>query len=445
MAEIKPFRGIRYHWEALSSEEMGALVAPPYDVIGEEEQEQLYRRHPANIVRLDLNRIQRSDTGEDNRYERARRHLFDWLAQGTMVVDRKPTMYAHEQEFCDERGEEFRRRGFVAVTRLADYEEKVVLPHERTLRGPKEDRLQLMKATECNLSQIFFLYDDPEFLVDRALFTDEVEASEPAVDIHTADEICHRLWNITDYHVHERVARALQDRPLLIADGHHRYETALAYRDFRRSIADRDDRSAPYEYVMGFFVNIHDPGLQVFPTHRVVHSVENFDFDALRQALKEQADFQVTPIPTAQLSDVAALRQELAHLGEEGTALALVRAGGGEGFFLRFTGDSTAPFFGDDLPEAVRQLDVAVLHEGVLQSHLNIDREAQEALTNLRYVKSWQDGMKALKEPDTQLVAFMNATPVSQVYDVCLSGGLMPQKSTYFYPKILSGLVLNPL
>ncbi len=445
MAEIKPFRGIRYNWEALSPEEMSAVVAPPYDVITEDEQDILYRRHPSNIIRLDLNRIQRSDNGEDNRYERARRHLFDWIAQGTVVVDRDPTIYAHKQCFEDERGEEYCRKGFIAVTRLADYEESVVLPHERTLRGPKEDRLQLMKATECNLSQIFFLYDDPDFLVDKALFTPAVSDQKAPVDIHTTDTIRHRLWSITDHAVHDRVSRALLERPLLIADGHHRYETALAYRDFRRRIADREDRSAPYEYVMGFFVNIHDPGLRVFPTHRVVHSVSGFDFNALQQALKSEADFQVTPIARDHLQDPSAMRQELARLGEEGTALALVEGRGDRGLWLQFTGDPTAAFFGEDLPEAVRRLDVAVLHEGILQAHLDIDRAAQEALSNLRYVKSWRDGTKAVQDPDSQLVVFMNPTPVSQVYDVCLSGGLMPQKSTYFYPKILSGLVINPL
>ena len=460
MAEIKPFRGIRYHWEQLDEGQMQDLVAPPYDVIGDEQQELLYRRHPANVVRLDLNRIQRSDTSDDNRYERARRHLFDWIAEGILVVDRSPSIYIHEQEFVDETGTRYIRRGFISLVKLEDYEDNVVLPHERTLKGPKEDRLQLMKATECNLSQIFFLYDDPPSAVDEVLFKKVDDGAAPEVDITTDDGISHRLWSVTDEVKHSQVAEQLKGSPLLIADGHHRYETALAYRNFRRRIDDDPADDAPYEYVMGFFVNMHDPGLQVFPTHRIVHSVDDFDFGEFRQQLEDSPVFSVESISADTRDDLEKLRADLADSAEGGPTFAIMTPGSTDGIWVQFTGDEDAPFFDDDeIPDAVRRLDVTILHDGIFEPILGIDRQAQRDMSNLAYVKSWEGAEEALaghienwnngddtdETPSTQMVVFMNPTRVSQVNDVCLSGGKMPQKSTYFYPKILSGLAFNPL
>lgn len=445
MAEIKPFRGIRYAWEEVGAEVMRDLVAPPYDVIGEKEQEELYRRHRSNIVRLDLNRIKRHDNGEDNRYERARRHLFDWIAEGTLIVERKPTIYVHEQEFRDELGQTYRRRGFIALTRLAEYEERVVLPHERTLRGPKKDRLELMKATECNLSQIFFLFDDAEQEVDHLLFSTELEASEPMLEISTDDGIIHRLWTVDDEEVTGAVGEALEDGHLLIADGHHRYETALAYRDFRRAIAEDEDLDAPYEFVMGFFVNIHDPGLQVFPTHRVVHSVQDFSMEGLQTSLAEKEYFEVAELDRETAADMELLREELIQRGEKGPTFALIAPGSRDGFWVTFQGNEKSEFFDQSLPETVRRLDVSILHDGILEPFLGIDRQALEENSHLHYVKSWKNAEEALTDESTQVVVFMNATPVNQVNEVCLSGGKMPQKSTYFFPKILSGLAINPL
>ena len=446
MAEIKPFRGIRYRWEDLGAEEMGKLVAPPYDVINDEEQEQLYRTHPANVVRLDLNRIKRSDNGDDNRYERARRHLFDWIARGILVVDRDPTIYVHEQQFVDETGTTFIRRGFIALARLADYEDNIILPHERTLRGPKEDRLELMKATECNLSQIFFLYDDPDAEVDRVLFSEIDDLRlEPEVNIATDDGIEHRLWSVTSRDLQHQARKALVDSPLLIADGHHRYETALAYRNFRRRIDEDPAPDAPYEYVMGFFVNLHDPGLQVFPTHRIVHSVEGFDFESLLEKLSATPHFSVTPMSAEELAHREIMREALADTGREGPTFAAVDAGGDRGAWIRFTGDAETSFLDAEVPETVRRLDVTILHDGIFEKHLGIDRDAQRDMSHLAYAKSWEAAEEALTAPSTQMVVFMNPTRIKQVNDVCLSGGKMPQKSTYFYPKILSGLAFNPL
>lgn len=444
MAEVKAFRGVRYDWESMGEQEASRVVAPPYDVIDEAMLGELYRRHPQNVVRLDLNRRQASDNVENNRYTRARRYMFDWLAQGVMILEPEPAIYVHVQEFEDEAGTVYRRQGFMALVRLAEYEERVVLPHERTLKGPKADRLELMKATDANLSQIFFLYDDEQGEVDGPLYG-ATKGAEPALDIRTEDGIRHQLWAVRDAQVQQAVAKGLQERPLLIADGHHRYETALAYRDFRREVAEEADANAPYEFVMGFLVNMHDPGLQVFPTHRVVHSVKDFDGAKLRAQLESAGLYRVEALGWELLDDLDRLRERLEAAGREYPSFVVAMEADKALLLVQYVGGVDAPVFDEETPEEVRRLDVAILHEALFDRMLGIDREAQEAKANLGYVKGWAEARAALDEPGHQMVVFMNATPVEQVNRVCLSGGKMPQKSTFFYPKVLSGLVINLL
>lgn len=446
MAEIKAFRGIRFHSARFTNPELAKIVAPPYDVINADEQDALYASHPNNIVRLDLNKIQPGDDSENNRYTRSRRYLMDWLGTGVLHIEDAPALLVHVQDFSDENGVRHSRRGFISLTRLSEYEEGVVLPHERTLKGPKIDRLDLMKATECNLSQVFFLYDDPERKVDALLGKPPEDVV--ILDITTPDGIRHRMWPAFDETVHTQVAAVLADKPILIADGHHRYETALAYRDFRRSVAEEPDSDALYEYVMAFMVNIHDPGLQVFATHRVVHGTADFDFQALHKTLKATPyfDVQTLEVPAEKTAAKAAyLQEKLQHSGEAGPSLVLLSGQSDEALLVRFTGDVNTPIFDDETPVEVRALDVTILHEGIIDRLLGVHKAAQEAQTNLGYIKGFEEAVLAAEDPNNQVVVLMNPTPVEQVNAVCLSGGKMPQKSTYFYPKILSGLVINPL
>jgi uncharacterized protein (DUF1015 family) len=442
MAEIKPFFGIRYDRAQFDDQEIARLVAPPYDVIDDAEQDALYEQHRYNVIRLDLNRIKEADHSEDNRYTRSRRHLMDWIARGVLKVEGHQAIYSHVQEFNDESGRRHTRRGFIALTRLADYEERIVLPHERTLSGPKVDRLELMKATECNLSQVFFLYDDAERKADALLF----DETRPLyiIDIETEDGVRHKFWPVFDEEIHRMVAAQLADKPLLIADGHHRYETALAYRNFRREVAEEPDPDAFYEYTMGFFVNVHDPGLEVFPTHRVVHGVEGFDYADLTARLKASPLFAIEALEQDPFADLAGLKQTLAQAGDAHPSFVLASRGQTP-LLVKFVGDESADIFDDETPAEVRRLDVAVLHEGIIDRILGISKQAQEAKTNLKYIKGLKPAVDAIDEDGHQLVVLMNPTPVAQVSEVCLSGGKMPQKSTFFYPKILSGWVINPL
>lgn len=444
MAEIRGFRAIRYYFDA--DDRPADLLAPPYDVINSAEQDSLYARHPANITRLVLGRPQARDDGENNRYTRARRHLMDWLATGQLRQDDRPGLYVHEQTFSDAQGRQHTRHGFLGAVRLADYDEKIVLPHELTLSGPKADRLELMKNCEANLSPIFFLYDDPEGKVDALLAAHREMAME--VDVTTeADGIRHQLWPVFDAEVQAQVAEILKDAQLLIADGHHRYETALAYRDFRRAVAEDGpaEEPAPFEYVMGFLVNIHDPGLQVFGTHRAVHDVPNFDAKALLKTLEESNLYELKLLARELVDTPLQLEVLLAEAAEEAPSFILLSRDLEQPVLVQYRGDETAPIFDAETPAPVRRLDVSILHEGIFDRIMGISRQAQAAKTNLRYFKSLVDAVDAHTDPEHQLVVLMNPTPVAQVIEVCQSGGKMPQKSTYFYPKILSGLAINPL
>lgn len=440
MATIKPFRGIRYNAQRFA-DQMNRLVAPPYDVIDDEQLSALYERHINNIVRMELNKHAETDQAENNRYTRARRYLMDWLAEGDLIIEDRPVLYVHEQTFEDERGNQIKRRGFIGLVELAEYSEKIVLPHERTLRGPKEDRLALMKATECNLSQIFMLYDDSEDVVAEILAA--ACEGQPIIDITTPDGIQHVMWRVVDVEAQEKVVAFFGDQQLLIADGHHRYETALAYRDFRRECAEIDSSSAPYDYVMTFLVNMHDEGLVIFPTHRVVHSWPQFDAQSLRVTLDESPYFELTELDAN--STPEALTEQLEQAGQEVPSFVLLCKQWSAPLLVKFVGDVNAELFRDETPDDVRALDVAVLHEGILERVLGIDLSVQAEGTHIDYYKKFNEAMNAHAAEQTQLTVIMNATPIEQVASVCRSGGKMPQKSTYFYPKILSGLVINPL
>ena len=445
MAQIKALRGIHYH-TAHFAPLLPHLVAPPYDVISPEEQDALYARHAHNIVRIDLNRAQPQDTPDHNPYTRARRHLMDWLALGVLEIAPKPALYYHAQTFDDGKGNVVTRKGFIGLTKLAEYDEKIVLPHERTLKGPKIDRLNLMKATECNLSQVFMLYGDRQRQVDKA-FERQIDLDLPTFDLTTPDGIRHKLWVVDDEGTLTQVAAALEDAQLLIADGHHRYETALAYRDFRRHTEEDQatDDPRPYDYVMCFFVNMEDPGLLVFPTHRVVHSVPPQAIERMFERIEETPEFEVEDLGRHEPGQEARLLERCEAAGKTQPSFVLIDPKATRVKLVKFVGDETSELFDQETPPQVRALDVAVLHEGILDRMLGISKADQEAKTNLWYLKKFDEAVATLEQPETQLLVLMNATPVAQVDEVCRSGGKMPQKSTYFYPKILSGLVINPL
>lgn len=443
MAEIAPFRGILYKQSFAGSEnhDVSALIAPPYDVISDREREELAARSPHNAVQLILPK-DRQGGASDERYEVAAQTLGDWLHTGVMRRDEKPALYRYHQIFTppgEPGAPPIVRRGFICRIRLHRFSEGVILPHERTLAGPKADRLKLKRATRTHLSQVFGLYDDPQRDADAA-FAELEEREPPALHGRTSegDGVEHRLWKLTDPAKVAAVQRVLRDRRIYIADGHHRYETMLALRDELRREPGYCGLASAAEYGSIFLCNVADPGLVVFPTHRVLHSLPGFDLPTLLLKLKDR--FEITQAPQLPQSG-AQVRTELAQRGQKGPSFLVIS--GGQAIYLTLRPEADLSVLSG--PAVLRTLDVTLLHALVLEQALGIDRAAQEAQTYLRYVKDNEQALQAARAPEVQAVFMMNPTRVTQVMACSDAGEVMPQKSTYFYPKIASGLVLNPL
>lgn len=430
MAVIAPLRPLRF-----AAEDLAPLVAPPYDVISAEQREELLARSPHNVVRLIL-----PDGEGDAKYARAASVLASWREGGVLVRDEQPAFYRYDQSFEPPGGGARRtRRGFLALVRLVPFSERVVLPHERTLSGPKEDRLKLFRATKTNLSPGFMLYRDPSLVLDGPLAT-----AHELARFRTDDGVEHALAKVSDPDAVRAIVDHVATSRLLIADGHHRYETALRYaQEVDASLASPAADRAEHRFFMVFLCNGDDPNLVVFPTHRLVHSLASFDWDAFLARAKDLFDVAAAP------ADPTALVSRLAELGRGRTAFAVVGPGAKSAALLTLRRDADLaghPTLGAR-PASVRKTDVAILHGGVFEHLLGISIEAQAAKTNLRYLQDPRDGVAELARGGggAQALFLMNGTPVADVRAVAEAGEVMPQKSTYFHPKVLTGLAIHTL
>ncbi|HXJ21079.1 MAG TPA: DUF1015 domain-containing protein [Polyangia bacterium] len=431
MALIAPFAGLRY--DAARVGDIGQVLAPPYDVIGEVERAALEERHPENVVRIEL---PRGDT--DARYAEAARRLDAWREAGILRPDVGPGLYVYEQQFrlpgAPATGRVYSRRGFFAAVRLEPFERRVVLPHEATLAGPKEDRLKLMRATRTQISPIFGLYRDPRG-ASRAV-VDAAAATSPDVDATMADGGRHRLWRLSNPEPVATLVDLMADKQILIADGHHRYETMLALGPELRAL-DYAAGEAAVDFGMMFLARAEDPGLLVLPTHRLVRGLADFEAAALRAAASPAFD-----IADGDEATPEAIEE---RLGREGTA--------GLVFAMRVPGRAQTAWFTlksiVDLsalgPPALRKLDVTVLHGVLLGPLLAIDETAMAEQTYLDYTHDTAEALARVDSGDAQAAFFMNPTKVEDVLAVCEAGLLLPQKSTYFHPKLATGLVMYGL
>ena len=442
MAEIIPFRALRYNPQVVS--DLKLVVTPPYDVISPEAQERYHARHPHNVVRL----ILAKDAGGEapDRYERAARTFAAWQAEGILTRDPEPGMYVAEQEFSVGEGHRIRRRGFITMMRLAAYEEKIVFPHERTFAKYREDRLRLMRACPANLEPIFGFYPGPDGSVCTVL--DRSMEAVPQVDFVDEDGTRQRLWILREPAAVAALTQAFRDRPVLIADGHHRYETALNFRQERRA---RDaappevQRRRPDDFVLMYLVSAQDPGLVILPTHRVIRQRPLLAGDSLRRALERYFRIEVCSLDPG--NPVMSLRIALAgiHRRRQDAVAFGLYAGDGELLVLEL-GDQTAVhdlIAAGHSPEYAR-LDVAILHGVVIERVLGIQATGQ-ADDAIQYTRDEGQALQAVAAGNAHLALFQNPPRVEQVQAVALAGERMPQKSTFFYPKVLSGLVINPL
>jgi uncharacterized protein (DUF1015 family) len=435
MATVSPFRAV--HYDKAKVGDLTKVVAPPYDVISPEEQVRLHERHPKNIVWVDFGLEKPGDSEGANKYTRAARYYEEWLREGTLVRDEKPSLYYYTQEFTIPGKGTFVRKGFLGALRLSAFGEGEVFPHEKTLSGPKVDRLALMRVTNANMSPIFGLYSDPADEVLKALR--KGAATEP--DLVATDDIgvIHRIWTVSDPACLAAAVAAMKDKGVFIADGHHRYETAIAFRDEMRKKHGAGDPAKAYEHVLMFLGNMDDEGILILPTHRGIHSLPSFSEEAFVAKVRESL-----PVETRQGSPEDAIRA-VEEAGRAGKAIAF-SAGGGRYHLVTFP---DAGKFADGklsrFPKELRTLDVVLLHGYLLEELLGVSPEAVTAGQFVKYYKEPAKAMKDLASGAVQVAFFMNGVSVKEFKDVSLSGHVLPQKSTFFYPKIGTGLLINPL
>jgi uncharacterized protein (DUF1015 family) len=432
MADIHPFPGIRYAPDLTSK--LASLVTPPYDVISPEAQAAYYARHPYNIIRLELGQDDAHDDTLNNRYTRAAATLADWRLQGIMQQEARPALYLYRQRFRI--GDtDYWRTSLLARVRLEPWEAGVVLPHEHTLAKPKSDRMQLLRACAANISPIMSLYEDAVGDMQRLL--DPLLQQPPlAAFMDDAGEE-HTLLPIPDADQIAQVQRFFASRQLFIADGHHRYETALTYREEQREIRKELHPDDAAHFVLMSLIAFEDPGLVILPTHRLVNALPAETISGLLERLRPYCTIEPVPANTAPDEALAALPAD------------------GPGTFILITSDETLRVQAQ--PEARRkmaetghspawqQLDVALVQTVVFEEALGLDAEAVTGGNFVSFTRDAKAAVQAVRSGSAQLAALMRPTPVEQLRDVALAGERMPQKSTYFYPKLITGLVINPL
>ncbi|MDO8519780.1 MAG: DUF1015 domain-containing protein [Deltaproteobacteria bacterium] len=430
--KIKPFKGLLYNQAKVK--DLSKVVTPPYDVINQEMQKEFYERSTFNFVRVDL-----SPEPGDLRYESAQKVFRQWVNQQVMVKDSNPAFYFHHQTFTLPDGRQITRKGFFGVRKIEDFSEGGIKPHEKTLEGPKADRLKLTRATSAQLSPVFALYSDPGKKIDRLIL--KLKEQKPVFDFKTALTERHQLWREDNATICQFVGECLENEPLFIADGHHRYETALNYRNECRQKNPGGDPLAPYNDVLMYFTNRHDEGLVILPIHRALHHLHDFELIDLVKNLEKY--FKVIPLgPIEKEAMVTMLKEE----GVDSHAFIMLTKDPSESYLLSIKRRAwrqspvAAP-----VAQSLVGLDVTVLHRLIFEEILRITPEAQANQENIIYWKDTQKAIDETRKGACEVTFLLNPTRIEDMESVALAGEKMPQKSTYFYPKVLSGLVVHPL
>lgn len=425
MAEIKGYKGLRFNCEKAGKIE--ELVCPPYDIISDQQREEYIKTNPHNIIRLELPK-------GDDKYNKAAEILNDWLEKGILVKEDKPAIYIYEEEFTAY-GERKAIKGIICRVKLEEFSKGIILPHEFTLSKAKEDRLNLMKATNCNFSQIYSLYMDGGKNTLGKI--DSLSKSEPDIQLQDNDNVTHRMWIIKDEKAIADICSDFTDRKLYIADGHHRYETALNYRNYLREqgLAKEGDAC---DYQMMMLVDMEHPGLVVFPTHRLVRNLDSFNAERVIDGCKEY--FDVT-----EHSDINTIESTLMGLYNQGKKAYAFYCGGSSYKLLVLKDTNIIKKLLPNASTATQQLDVTILHTLILEKIFGIDAENMAKQINLTYTKIFDEAISSVQQGNSQCAFILNPTRVSEIREVASNGEKMPQKSTYFYPKMITGLVMNQL
>jgi uncharacterized protein (DUF1015 family) len=439
MAQLFPFRAYRYN---PAKTDPARVLTQPYDKITPEMQKRYAAASPYNLITVEKGPAREDDLPHDV-YTRAARAVDDWIAAKILLQDPSPAFYAYFQEFdVPGTSQQHIRKGLIALCRLEDYSSGVVFRHEQTLAGPKVDRLELLRRTRVHTGQLFMLYDDPAGRLDAIL--ESVSAAPPTMDMRDEFGVVHYIWRIDDQPTIATIQSAMACKKLVIADGHHRYETALAYRNEQRAMHSETSPDADYEKVMMTLVNSHSNGLTILPTHRVVAGLQEFDFAALLKKLSEFFDVREIPLEGTAMKRASTAREQLGAVGASGRAIGAYAGGGAFTLLVLKPSADLAQALPNASPRQ-RELDVVLLHDYILDKGLGISAESVRQETNTRYERETAAAMSAVTEGRAQVCFLLNPVRVEQVMQMALAGEVLPQKSTDFYPKMLSGVTIYRL
>jgi uncharacterized protein (DUF1015 family) len=430
LASLRPFQGVLYDPQRV---DLSKVVAPPYDVISPADQRRYYEQDPHNVVRLIAGNVHPSDTPDDNKYTRAAAFFREWLAEGILRREASPRLYIYRHQFIDPiSGGSRSRLGIMGVVELEQFG-RGVLPHEQTHARAKADRLSLTRAVVANLSPVFALYEDPQSAV--APIIAPALKDPPRLSITGEDGDHHTIWSLEGDRRFAQLAEIFNASTLYIADGHHRYETALNFRNYQRQQYPEAPPDAAFNYVLMLLVDVGDPGLTILPTHRILHDLDRFDATELIHRLSVRHRV----IPRATRADLLAAMQEPTPGHRIGMAFPSPSGGGQGGGF--YTVDIERP----DAADPVSRLDVSVLHEEILQRELGLTPAELEQERYLTYSRDVDVVLGRVETGAAQAGFLLRPPAVRDVVEVARAGQVMPQKSTYFFPKPASGIVFNPL
>jgi uncharacterized protein (DUF1015 family) len=440
MAKIAPFRGILYN--QAKAGKMDKLVCPPYDIISPDEQQELYRKSPYNVIRLEFGLASPGDTDEDNRYTRAAAVLDDWSRNSVVQQSQEPAFSVYEMEYKAGKGTK-KLRGLVCLVRIEDYSSGIIKPHETTLSGPKTDRLNLLRACRATFSQIFSLFSDPQATVSGILAK---VTGKPQMEVKHQDGVVHRIWPLVDRSDIEAIVREVADQPIFIADGHHRYDTALNYRNERRKAAGSFTGEEGFNYVAMFLARLEDPGLTILPAHRALFNLTNFHPQRFEDDLNNYFDIERIDFDKkSEHKDLQTILDTMAHRADHAHVFGMRVRGEHSYYILTLRNEEDMDVLLPAKSPAYRTLDVSILHHLIIDRLLGVKMETHKLGLNIEYVKDADDADKRVHDGSAEIVFFMNPTKVREVKEVATAGERMPQKATYFYPKLLTGLVMHKL
>ena len=426
MAQVKSFKALRY----TDTQNMKNLVTPPYDIISDSEQENFYNVDENNVIRLEYGKIFDTDTPENNRYIRAGETLKKWLHSGVLKNDTQNSFYIYEQQF-DFKGTKKSFKGIFSRVKLEEFEKKVVLPHEETLSKAKNDRFNLMEKTNCNFSPIYMMYMDNEKKIIDIVNSETQRNPDISFDF---ENIKQNLWIMTDESKIKEIEQLFMDKQLFIADGHHRYETALNYRNKKREENPDFKGDEGFEYVMSFLVEMDDEGLCILPTHRMIKDLKSFNEADVINKISE--NFFVEKIQNLNIEkEIEADNKKVFGFYT------------GKDYFYKLTlkDEKKIEEFISDKSSSYRELDVSVLHSMILENIFGIDKENMANQKNLVYTRDYNEAIEKVKSKEFQCSFVINSTKINQIKEVALNNEKMPQKSTYFWPKLVTGIVMNDL